>query len=563
MTIEQRPEASVAEVGLLTAVRRQLPLVVATALVFAAGGYALAKALPEEYSADAVVTVARPDTLPVYRTVSAGDASDRQLTIANQLHDSRTLSRAAAALGTTEASLAGRVTVTPEPQTSLIDVAATASSPSGAARAANAVVAAYRQVAAADQAAQTARDVAPLTSAAAALQEQIARLKAQVATRATVLREQVAAEFAGSSGPPAAAGSQDRATQAALQADPLYSALRAQLADTQSQRDALADKIRQVQVDGPLMAQVFSRVDPAAPPTAPDTMSPAKAATLAGLVGLLVGCALAWWRAERRRPTAASEAARLLGMPLLAELSPSRRALRDTRRLAVAAGADGQLAALAVALARYADHGRLSCLVVAPATSEGAAPAVALALASATTRAGSVALLVDATTDGRLSGAAGLQGRPGFRDLAAGHADLASVTHELDLAGRPLPFVPVGEGADPVENLPASRLAAARDGQGPLVVAAPGLRSSGRALGLGADRGALVLVTDDRSAPAELAGARVKLVLAGATVAGLVHVHGSRREPVRRSRANEPAPATPPATVGQLVVLPATDVHQP
>ena len=532
-------EAGESEVGLLGAVRRHSWLVAASTAVFAAAGYGLATLVPREYAATATVTVARPDTQPVYRTVSAGDASNRQLTMANQLHDSRTLARAAAAMGTSAVTLANRLTITPQAQTSLIDVMATASSPAAAAATANAVVRAYEAIAADDEALHTAASVAPLQASSTQLGTQIARLRVQVQARGDAVRTAVAAEFARASTPPVA-GAEDRSVQAALQFDPAYTALRASLADQQVQQDALTEKIRQLRVDGSLLGVPFSHVDAAAEPTSPDTLAPSRGAVLGGIVGLLVGCGLAWRRAERRRPMSAVRAGAILGAPVLLDMALPRRSLSQLSRLSGFALADRRLGSVAFSLARFCDARGLRRLVVAPATVEKEGPAVALAVAVAIHRAGDEVVLVDVGDDGgRLTTLSGLREEIGFRDVIAGRVSLESAVVSLGVAETSIRFVPLGTGAEAPAVAVATRLAL-MPGESLTLVDAPGLEISGQAIGAAADQAALVLVTSEASAAEALAAARTKLELAGTVVVGLVHVRATgRRRRIGRASAVE------------------------
>ena len=332
--------------GLLVSVRRHLLVVALMTAIFAAAGYGIALSLPKQFSSTATLTVARPDTLPVYRTLSAGDASNRQLTIANQLHDSRTLQRAATALGTSATSLAGRLTVTPLAQTSLIEVGATAGTAAGAARTANAVVAAYTAVSAADEAQQTADSVTPLLASSTQLTGQIALTSKQLQARVTAIRTQVSQAFSSAS-TPAVPGAEDRAFQAALQTDPAFTSLRSALATQESQRDALTEKVRQLRVDGSLMGLTLSHVDAAVPPDAPSTLRPSRAGVLGALVGLLLGCGLAWRREDSSHSMTAARASSILDAPVLLEAVLPRGALNDLGRLGSFALGDGRFGSVA------------------------------------------------------------------------------------------------------------------------------------------------------------------------------------------------------------------------
>jgi capsular polysaccharide biosynthesis protein len=558
------PPAGDSSVGLLVAIRRQALLVVAATVLFAVAGYVLAARQPAQYTATATVTVARPDTLPVYRTVSNGDASNLQLTVANQLHDTRTMAKAAQALHTSAADLAPRVNITPEAQTSLIDVSATAAHRAAAAITANEVITAYQAVAAQDAAQHTANSVAPLQSEADQITKQIAALGPQVVARAAEIRSQVQAEFSGTTGTTTVAGAQDRAVQAALQSDPEYSALRASLTDQQTQLDSVSQKIRQLQVDGTLMGRVFSHVDPADVPTKPDTISPARAAVLGGVVGFLLGCALAWRRAERRKPMSAQHASGLLAAPVLLELELPRGATGDLRRTGAFAAGDGRLASLAVALSRFVAEHQVRNLVTAPATDEPEGPAVALALAVAMSGNGDDVTLVDAGDGGgRLTALAGLAGTAGMRDLVAGRAGVHDALGSLDAVDGRLPFVGLGTGPEPAVGAIATRLGAITAGDSLALVDAPGLETSGHAIGAAANRGALLLVTSERTDPSALSATRTKLTLAGTLLVGIVHVRSRSRRgwPERgRKRASVAASQVPAvATAPSLLVGPAAE----
>jgi Mrp family chromosome partitioning ATPase len=301
------------------------------------------------------------------------------------------------------------------------------------------------------------------------------------------------------------------------------------MADQQGQKDALIEKIRQLRVDGSLMGVPFSNVDDATPPTAPDTLSPARGALLAGIVGLLVGCGIAWRRAERRRPMSGSHAGAILGVPVLLDVVLARRALSELRGISSFALADRRLGSVAFALARFCDARGLRRLVVSPATAETEGPAVALALAAAIHRAGDEVLLVDVGDDGgRLTALSGLREEAGFRDVIAGRTTLESVVVSLVVADTSLRFVAMGTGPEPPAVAVATRLALMA-GEALTLVDAPGLETSGQAIGAATDQAALVLVTDERSQPEALAAARTKLELAGTIVVGVIHVRRASR----------------------------------
>ncbi len=542
------------EVGLLAALRRYAVLVVAVALVLAAAAYALAWSLPKEYTATATVTVARPDTQPVYRTVSAGDVSNRQLTIVQQLHDSRTLTRAAVALGTTPGSLETRLTVQPEAQTALIDVKATAPTAAGAADTANAVVTAYRAIFADDQRRVTEAGIAPLRTSANQLAAQIGKLRLQVQARSAALRQQVVQTFAGAF-PPPVAGAEDRAVQTALQIDPTYTALRASLVNPQIQLDGLNEKMRELSVDGGLMGVPFSHVDDAIPASAPDTLAPTRGALLGGIVGLLFGCGLAWRRAERNRPMSGARVAAILGVPVLLDVALPKRSLAQLSRLSDFASTEKRLGSVAVSLMRFCEVRGLRRLVVAPATTERAGPAVALALATSIRGSGRDLLLVDLGDDGgHLTSLSGLRDEIGLRDVIAGRALLVDSCVSLGVGHTSVEFIGLGAGPEQSAVAVAEHLALLPH-EALAVVDAPGLETSGLAIGAAADDSALVLVTCDSTEAEALAVTATKLELAGTLVVGVVHVRTTRGwwRPRRRSgvdhvsvvRQSVPSLATP------------------
>jgi capsular exopolysaccharide synthesis family protein len=197
-------------------------------------------------------------------------------------------------------------------------------------------------------------------------------------------------------------------------------------------------------------------VSPAAVPGAPVSPTPARDATLAGLVGLVFGILAAFGRDSLdRRLHTAKEVHDELGVPVLARVPKS--ALGSA---GLAAGAERKLAeadfeafrVLRMNLAALRTEPPVSVLVTSALPEEGKST-VSMGLASAATVAGQRTLLVECDLRRpSFSGRLGVPREPGLTDYLNGRVEPQTVLRTVDLA---MPTAAQGavEGGGPAGTL--------------------------------------------------------------------------------------------------------------
>ncbi len=279
--------------GIVASLRRYGGIVVAATLLGAVAGYGIAQLSPVRYQADAVLILSDPGGPSVLGGGSALESSDREVYLAKQadiMTSTVVLERALELLGSRESPSDVRDELHAQPSANMasVSLAATSSDPRSAAALANAVGTAYQQVTEERAAAEAQRAIASLEE----------------------LRNRY---------------------QAALDASPRSADGRLTLRGQQL-ADQIAD-VQQREQDITAQAEVYASgveyFEQAEPPTSPTQPKPKLGAVLGGLLCLLAAAAWAWWAAARdQRAEGREEPARILGAPLLGEVSrlPARQA---------------------------------------------------------------------------------------------------------------------------------------------------------------------------------------------------------------------------------------------
>jgi Mrp family chromosome partitioning ATPase len=330
MMASQRDERS--DFGALAGIlRRRLWLVVVA--VIAAVGAALfySHQQPKQYQSSAVLLF-RQVLLDVQLTgvplqVPSSDATVESATDVGLLSQDNVRAGAAAQLGPpyTAASLKNQVNISPQNKSNLVEVQATADTPQEAARIANAVAGSFLQIA--NQ--QTVSDITAAQN----------RVRSQISVRNL----------------------------------------------TPAQRTTLRGALVKLSVLASLGPQNVHLVQPAVPPTSPSSPKPVRNAIIGGLIGLVIGLALAFgveqFDRRLRRP---EEIERETGLPLLATVPRSRwlrRPQRTTKRLDIQ---DTEpFRRLASNLRHRTDDGAIRSVLITSSGPESGKTTVALYLAAA------------------------------------------------------------------------------------------------------------------------------------------------------------------------------------
>ena len=271
--------------GLLRSIARyKVAIAVAFLTAFAIGFFVSSWQRPV-YEATATVILSDAE-------VFSEDVADPERKVqqeANRLTSRAVFNRAAEEFGDMSAAdLVDQVTVEADPVVGLIEVTATGDDPNTAVQIANTVTQAYEEEVRQAISAQVESANEVLQAQADAVAAQINRLEAQSA--------------------------REPSDAAAIQR---LDALRAQLL-------ALQTRMSEVTTDAALYGAGVEEVEEAVPPVEPSSPQPLRNAAVAGIIGLTIASALAYWRAgvvanAKLDPTT------VLGAPLLAQIPDFRR----------------------------------------------------------------------------------------------------------------------------------------------------------------------------------------------------------------------------------------------
>jgi len=294
--------------GIVASLLRYWEVVVVAAVVGVVVGYGVAEQGPVRYQADAVLILSDPGGPSVVGGGEVLDGGDREVYLAKQaeiMTSSVVLERAVELLGGggSVGEVRGVLDAQPSADLASISIVATGADAGSAAALANAVGTAYEQVTEERVAAEAQRAIASLET----------------------LRERY---------------------QTNLDASPRSSDGR--LSPRQEQLAGQIADIEQRQLDITAQAEVYASgveyFERAEPPASPSQPKPMKGALLGGVAGVLAAGAWAWRAAARnQRAEGRDEPARILGAPLLGEVTRPRVAPVATGSLVPAAGFDPAL----------------------------------------------------------------------------------------------------------------------------------------------------------------------------------------------------------------------------
>lgn len=304
-----------------------------------------------------------------------------------------------------------------------------------------------------------------------------------------------------------------------------------------SARDALVGRIeslralgQQLRIDATLFGSNVEQVT-LADEAVPAAGTPVRDMTLGGLLGLLLGALLAWWRTENA-PTVLmpNEAEAALSAPVLGEVTIPSWPQAGLGTDQGVRSLEPVLGSLTFALAQQPDG--MVLLVTSPQPTR-ARPYVSLNLTVAAIDDGRRAILVEADpTPGDLSTYLLPDARrhPGLSDVAAGRSSVDAAMHQIWLSRSPtsLGFIPGGTADDLHDGLVSTELKAAvrelRKRSSLVVIDAPACSQGSDVAGLAQVVDAVVLVVTRGLPLAALEDARRRLALSGTPVLGQVFV---------------------------------------
>ncbi|MGY1805897.1 hypothetical protein ACI8AF_00840 [Blastococcus sp. SYSU D00669] len=502
--------------------------------------YAITPLLPADYAASSQVVVRSPGEVVLFGGAAGANGALNSQTAA-QILASPEVARAASELldgRLTPGEVGAQTVVDPITNSSVITIEAHASSPALAEDLANALPQAYLQVEAGSYAQRAAQITEVLTD-----------LRSSQEARLTEVQQALADEVAYVTGFAGAIVSPtERANwiQATLETDVEYQRLQNEAVAITASINDTNDTIQQATADYTILESGVDRVIAAERPQA--TTTPAVENLAAGILGgLLLGLAVAYSSVERRRGVDLSQAAMILGAPLLGTVGHDRRLrkgpgfadLGDDTRLS------NELKVLSSSIVLSARRRGLGSVVVTSAHRREGTSVLTRNLAAAAEYIGQPVALVDTgfgcpTTTDLLE----LQDSPGLAEVLEG-GPLAQVLHYIPYGGGRVPVVPIGLNGFATER--GRRLSDHRRGNWARVfgggdrllalVDSPAVNDHPLALQL-ASAGGLVVIASPRTTLHDLEVIRNRAEVADVPVLGfVVNEHRTGRRKGRRGKA--------------------------
>ena len=487
--------------GVLASVWRYRWLVLAGAVLAGLLGYVGAQTQATVYEASTRLYLADPGTTGVFDQQSSPSLERYVPQQAEQVTSTPVLTQAAEQLGppVTPSELRGQTSVTGDPELATIDIEVSHASPDGAAETANAIAAAYQDTVRTAEQARIERATEELEAAAADIEAQIADLDA------------------------AGEGSADGQTGVLTQ----------RLVEI----DTLAQQLR---VDARLFGSGVEFSEAAAPPGEPAAPRPRRSAAGAGVLGLLLASAAAYWLAGRsRRIQGAHEPAEILGAPLLGSL-PRYRPLKDgtlERRTTLEPRTTEAYRFVYSSIDMIIHETDARSVMVTSADPATGKTETALQLAATAARRGRDTLLIDADVRMRgLSHFLSADDAPGLLDLADAQTPARQsprvVTHALgdgvDLAvmpaGRATASATHSDLGEPWIGTAIRRLAGTH---ALTVLDSPPLLAVADTATIAANSDAIVLVVQEGDAIGRIEQARERLRFVGDRLIGYVYISSS------------------------------------
>lgn len=341
---------------------------------------------------------------------SDGDPSRRAQQEANRLASRSVFTAAAETLGggVSLRGLQDRVETSVNADVGVLEITATGDAPQAAADAANAVANAYE----AESVREVSEDAERITSV---LTEQSEALASEI---------------------------QELNRPGSGQNDPL---VEGRIQALESQQLSLQTRISEVTAQAAIYGSGIDDIERAVPPAAPTSPRPVREAAVAGIVGLGLAYAIAYWR-ETTDPDAQLDPGSILGAPLLARIPTFERPAGqpDATPLDTRAAEIYQflLSSFEFALA----HTSARAVLITSAHQGDGKSLTSLHLARALALQGQEVVLLDADIRTRgLSEMLRASEAPGLADLAGGQ-DVHNVVRDFRVSpASVLPFVPAGQ----------------------------------------------------------------------------------------------------------------------
>ncbi|MBW3601742.1 MAG: AAA family ATPase [Actinobacteria bacterium] len=388
-------------------------LVAVAAVIGAIVGFALSSLQPTLYEATASLTLSDPTASSVFGEDSGSFEDPESVTTftlrqADRVTSAAVLARAAKLLeGVDAGGLGKRLTVTPDAEVATLAITGSGSSPGEAARLANAAADAYQAVSA-----STTREEAEAALA------QLVPIRQRLLTRIRSL---------------------SAATDASALSE--MEALLSRLVELDTQAD-------QIRTEAFLVGDGVEYREDATRPRAPSQPKPVRDAWIMGILGLVIGAVIAWWRAGRNRKAASpDDPATVLNAPLLGEIPRFEVAGTRVPELAdLSTEAAEAYHFVVVSLeAAIEQRGPTTLLVVSPAHGDGKTTTTRM-VAAAMAMNGSRVVAVDADIRTRgLTALAGVDGHRGLTDLVSDHVDVEDCMLPMGDERSTVSLIPAGE----------------------------------------------------------------------------------------------------------------------
>jgi capsular exopolysaccharide synthesis family protein len=469
----------------------------AAGAVFGVLGFVVSSLQPTQYQSTAVMVLRDPGSAGVFSTDSFNSDPDRYVSQqANLVLSASVLAPAAEALGNESVeSLTDAIAVESDSQLNQISVIASAAEPQAASDMANTVAETYEEV----SRAQSRSDVVRANDV---LEEQITTMREEVEKLDRRVRNN---------------------TNDVIAADRLRS--------IQNELLALETRSTEMAADAALFGSGVRQRENAQVPEEPAAPLPLRDAALSASLALVVGAAIAYWRAGLRRVIETrSDPGSVLDVPLLGEIPKfSRVGSGPSGLLPGSEASEAYEFVLSSIEFSLADIDGSSVLITSAAPGDGKT-ATALHLAVASARETRKVILVD--TDVRVHGLTTLlraEEHPGLVELAEGSVELDECIRRYRLSdSAQLAVVPSGEAPDDSTGLmraPAFKRAirSIRDAAELVILDSPPLLAVADATVLATQVDAIVLVVDSHTERDQLLKVRERLAFVQTPVIGYIY----------------------------------------
>ena len=511
--------------GLLASLAHSWRLLVVATVGGMLLGAAVAAVATPRYEATATVLLTDPGETTIFRSANGRDLERRLIRATEDLRSRAVVAAAANRMGSAwgPGQVRAAIQASTDTTRNRIVVTGRASTGSTAARLANTVVTAYRDVAATQNRATTEEVLSRLDAEVVRLDEVVRSTSTQLDDLRLAAEEQLA-------GLPVT----ERiglATQQ-LAGDPEAQVLERRRDDAAEEAEFLRQEARKIRIDTALYASGIESMELADSPIIPSWPRLQREVVLGGALLLLLAGVGTWIRVERRPQSVSGiVAAHHLGLAVLADIRPRRRRWHTLRPPREEAGSTSrrpyQLAASGLAFAQERVVG--NSVLVTGATAEEPTTVVAVRLTLAAARDGQRVTLVDGDVrNASLTHAMQLHGQRGWNDDTPQGQERESCLHALEVGTDrvPVQVAPVDdELATPPRDVGKSfrrTIRALEQGVDLVVVDAPPLLPLGDTSVLAPGVSGIVLVLQARVEPDTLHLLQQRLAVIDTPVLGCI-----------------------------------------